>query len=180
MYRKLLIAIDPEDDHEGKRALDAGLDLLDEDGELHLASVYSPGGGGFFPHVAEEAPEEKEAEVHKKLDLLVRKYLPMNREATIHVVAGNIGEKLVALAGQLSSDLVVLVSRGSNKRWSLRKATVEYVAVNEAVEKLTSEPALPPFCSFIRHGQQSTWPWSSVHSTTDVIRPTMTESRFCP
>jgi|GEM_PF-349222 len=148
MYRKLLIAIDPEDDHEGKRALDAGLDLLDEDGELHLASVYSPGGGGFFPHVAEEAPEEKEAEVHKKLDLLVRKYLPMNREATIHVVAGNIGEKLVALAGQLSSDLVVLVSRGSNKRWSLRKATVEYVAVNApcrvivlpALEK-TDEPA---------------------------------------
>jgi len=147
MYQKLLIAIDPEDDHEGKRALEAGLNLLDEGGELHLASVFNPGGGGFFPRVADEAPEEKEAEVHDKLDLLVRKYLPMNREATLHVVAGSIGEKLVGLAGQLCTDLVVLVSRGSNKRWSLRKATVEYVAVNApctvivlpALEKAQSE-----------------------------------------
>ena len=147
MYRKLLIAIDPEDDQEGKRVLEAGLDLLEDDGELHLVSVFHPGGGGFFPHVADEAPEEKEAEVRDKLDLLMRKYLPMNREATLHVVAGSIGEKLVGLAGQLCTDLVVLVSRGSNKRWSLRKATVEYVAVNApctvivlpALEKAQSE-----------------------------------------
>lgn len=147
MYRKLLIAIDPEDDHEGRRALEAALDLLDEEGELHLASVYNPGGGGFFPHVTEEAPEEKEAEVRKKLDLLVRKYLPLNREATVHVVAGSIGEKLVGLAGQLCTDIVLLVSRGSNSRWSLRKATVEYVSVNApcpvlvlpALEKTGSE-----------------------------------------
>ena len=141
MYQKLLIAIDPDDDHEGRRALNAGLSLLNDDGELHLASVYSPGGGGFFPHVTEEAPEEKEAEVRKKLDLLVRKYLPMNREATIHVVAGSIGEKLVGLSGQLCVDLIVLVSRGSNSRWKLRKATVEYVSVNSPCRVLVL-PAL--------------------------------------
>ena len=79
MYRKLLIAIDPEDDGEGKRALEAAMDLLVEDGELHLASVYNPGGGGFFPHVTGEAPEQKEAQVREVLDLLARKYLPLNR-----------------------------------------------------------------------------------------------------
>lgn len=130
MYRKLLIAIDPEDDGEGKRALEAAVDLLDEDGELHLASVYSPGGGGFFPHVAEEAPEEKEAEVREVLDLLVRKYLPLSHTATLHVIAGSAGEKLVALAGQLCADLMLLVSRGSSGHWPLRRATVEYVSVN--------------------------------------------------
>lgn len=130
MYRKLLIAIDPEDDGEGKRALEAAMDLLAEDGELHLASVFSPGGGGFFPHVTEEAPEEKEAEVREVLDLLVRKYLPLNRSANLHVVAGNAGEKLVGLAGQLCADLLLLVSRGSSGHWPLRRATVEYVAVN--------------------------------------------------
>ncbi|MFT5767600.1 MAG: hypothetical protein ACI9DH_001423 [Halioglobus sp.] len=31
MYQKLLIAIDPEDDGEGKRALEAAMDLLAED-----------------------------------------------------------------------------------------------------------------------------------------------------
>ncbi|MGM0569846.1 universal stress protein [Marinobacter sp.] len=130
MYRKLLIAIDPEDDGEGKRALEAALELLDDTGELHLASVYHPDSGGFFPHVTEEAPEEKEARVREKLDLLARKYLPLNRSASLHVVAGNAGEKLVALAGQLCVDLVILVSRGSSGHWPLRKATVEYVAVN--------------------------------------------------
>lgn len=130
MYRKLLIAIDPEDDGEGKRALEAAMDLLAEDGELHLASVFSPGGGGFFPHVTEEAPEQKEAEVRETLDLLVRKYLPLNRNATLHVVAGNAGEKLVGLAGQLCADLMLLVSRGSSGHWPLRRATVEYVSVN--------------------------------------------------
>lgn len=130
MYRKLLIAIDPEDDGEGKRALEAAMDLLAEDGELHLASVFSPGGGGFFPHVTEEAPEQKEAEVREVLDLLVRKYLPLNRSANLHVVAGNAGEKLVGLAGQLCADLLLLVSRGSSGHWPLRRATVEYVAVN--------------------------------------------------
>lgn len=130
MYRKLLIAIDPEDDGEGKRALEAAMDLLAEDGELHLASVYSPGGGGFFPHVTEQSPEQKEAEVGAVLDLLVRKYLPLNRSANLHVLAGNAGEKLVGLAGQLCADLMLLVSRGSSGHWPLRRATVEYVAVN--------------------------------------------------
>ena len=130
MYRKLLIAIDPEDDGEGKRALEAAMELLTEDGELHLASVFSPGGGGFFPHVTEEAPEQKEAEVREVLDLLVRKYLPLNRDATLHVIAGSTGEKLVGLAGQLCADLLLLVSRGGSGHWPLRRATVEYVAVN--------------------------------------------------
>lgn len=130
MYRKLLIAIDPEDDGEGKRALEAATDLLAENGELHLASVFSPGGGGFFPHVTEDSPEQKEAEVRDVLDLLVRKYLPLNRTANLHVVAGSAGEKLVGLAGQLSADLLLLVSRGSSGYWPLRRATVEYVAVN--------------------------------------------------
>ncbi|PHQ15826.1 universal stress protein [Marinobacter profundi] len=130
MYRKLLIAIDPEDDGEGKRALEAAMELLAEEGELHLASVYSPGGGGFFPHVTEEAPEQKEGEVREVLDLLVRKYLPLNRTASLHVVAGNAGEKLVGLAGQLGADLLLLVSRGGGGHWPLRRATVEYVAVN--------------------------------------------------
>lgn len=130
MYQKLLIAIDPDDDGEGKRALKAAMDLLDEDGELHLASVYTPGGGGFFPHVAEESPEQKEAAVREVLDLLVRKYLPMNRSADLHVVAGNAGEKLVGLAGQICADLMMLVSRGSSGHWPLRRATVEYVSVN--------------------------------------------------
>lgn len=130
MYQKLLIAIDPEDDGEGKRALEAAMDLLAEDGELHLASVFSPGGGGFFPYVTEDAPEQKEAEVRETLDLLVRKYLPLNRNATLHVVAGNAGERLVGLAGQLCADLVLLVSRGSSGHWPLRRATVEYVSVN--------------------------------------------------
>lgn len=130
MYQKLLIAIDPEDDGEGKRALAAAMDLLAEDGELHLASVFSPGGAGFFPHVTEEAPEQKEAEVREMLDLLVRKYLPLNRSATLHVVAGSAGEKLVGLAGQLCIELMILVSRGSSGHWPLRRAAVEYVAVN--------------------------------------------------
>jgi nucleotide-binding universal stress UspA family protein len=130
MYRKLLIAIDPEDDGEGKFALGTAMDLLAEDGELHLASVYSPGGGGFFPYVTEAAPEQKEAEVRETLDLLVRKYLPLNRNASLHVVAGSAGEKLVGLAGQLGADLMILVSRGSGGHWPLHRATVEYVSVN--------------------------------------------------
>lgn len=130
MYQKLLIAIDPEDDGEGKRALEAAMDLLAEDGELHLASVYNPGPGGFFPYVTEEAPEQKEAEVRGVLELLVGKYLPLNRNASLHVVAGSAGEKLVALAGQLGTDLLLLVSRGSSGLWPLRRATVEYISVN--------------------------------------------------
>ena len=130
MYRKLLIAIDPEDDGEAKCALESAMTLLAEEGELHLASVYSPGGGGFFPHVTQESPEQKEAEVGKILDLLVRKYLPLNRRASLHVVAGSAGEKLVGLAGPLCADLMILVSRGSSGHWPLRRATVEYVSVN--------------------------------------------------
>ncbi|WP_373190658.1 universal stress protein [Halomonas sp.] len=131
MYQKMLLAIDPEDDGEGKCAIAAAMELLAENGELHLASAFQPGGGGgFFPHVTQEAPQEKEAEVRKTLDLLVRKYLPLNRTATLHALAGNAGEKLVGLAAQLEADLMILVSRGSSGRWPLRRATVEYVAVN--------------------------------------------------
>lgn len=130
MYRKLLIAIDPEDDGEGKVALEAAMKQLDEGGEIHLASVYSPGGGGFFPHVTEEGPEQKEAEVRNTLDLLARKYLPLNCNVSLHAVAGSPGETLVDMAGQLGVDLMILVSRGSSGYWPLRRATVEYVSVN--------------------------------------------------
>jgi nucleotide-binding universal stress UspA family protein len=130
MYRKILLAIDSEDDGEGKRALEEGVRLLGEDGELHLATIFDPGGAGFFPHVTAETPEDRENEVRERLSLLARKYLPMKHSASLHVVAGTPGEKLVALAANISADLIILVSKGAGSRWPMRRATVEYVAVN--------------------------------------------------
>lgn len=49
---------------------------------------------------------------------------------SLYVVAGSAGETLVDLAGQLCADLLILVSRGSNSHWPLRKVTVEYISVN--------------------------------------------------
>ncbi|MCM0613149.1 universal stress protein [Marinobacter sediminum] len=149
MYNKILIAIDPEDDGEGKRALAEGVRLLNQGGELHLASVYSPGSAGFFPHVTEDTPADKENEVRETLNLLARKYLPLNQTATLHVVAGSAGDKLLALAGKTCVDLMILVSRGATGRWPLRRATVEYVSVNApcavlvmpAQEKEMEEPS---------------------------------------
>ncbi len=130
MFDRLLIAIDPEDDGEGKRALETGLKLLAEGGDMHLVSVFDPGGSTFFPHVNEDAPEQRESEVRGLLDLLARKYLPLNVEAKLHVVGGDTGEALVALAGTLEADLMVLVSRGASGHWHLRRHTVEHVAVS--------------------------------------------------
>lgn len=130
MYRKILLAIDSEDDGEGKRALEEGVRLLGEGSELHLATVFHPGGTGFFPHVTADAPEDRESEVRENLSLLARKYLPMQHSASLHVVAGTPGEKLVALAANIGADLIILVSKGSGSRWPMRRATVEYVAVN--------------------------------------------------
>lgn len=140
MYQKLLIAVDPEDDGEGKLALETACELVDESGELHLASIFNPGSAGFFPHVEETTPEEKEAEVRRWLDLLMRKYLPLNRSATLHVVAGTPGESLVALADNTGADLLMLVSRGAGSHWPLRKATVEYVSVNAPCAVLILPP----------------------------------------
>lgn len=140
MYRKLLIAVDPEDDGEGKMALETACQLIEDPGELHLASIYQPGSAGFFPHVESETPEEKEAQVRQWLDLLMRKYLPLNRSATLHVVAGTPGEALVALAASTEADLLLLVSRGSGSHWPLRKATVEYVSVNAPCAVLILPP----------------------------------------
>lgn len=130
MFQTILIAIDPESDKEGPAALAVGLELLDEGGELHLASVYDPGGTAFFPHVPEQAPEEQETAVRDKLDLMARKYLPLNQDATIHVVPGTADSKLVALAGTTGADLLILASQGSGGHWPLPRHTVEYVAVN--------------------------------------------------
>lgn len=140
MYKKLLIAIDPENDAEGKHALDAAIKLLDKDGELHLVSVYSPGSTGFFPHVSQEAPEKKEAEVKQTLDELLQQYRPLKQNVNLHVIAGNTGEKLVGLAGQLGADLMILVSSGNSGRWPLRRATVEYVSVNAPCQVLILPP----------------------------------------
>ncbi|WP_372964470.1 universal stress protein [Marinobacter sp.] len=130
MFNKILLAIDCEDDGEGKRALEEGVRLLSDGGELHLATVYNPGDAGFFPHVTAEAPDDRESEVRDRLSLLVRKYLPMQYSASLHVVAGTPGERLVALAANLGADLIILVSKGSGSHWPMRRATVEYVAVN--------------------------------------------------
>lgn len=130
MYDKILLAIDYQDDGEGKWALEEGVRLLGENSELHLVTVYNPGGAGFFPHVTTEAPEDRENEVRESLRLLARKYLPMKYSASLHVIAGTPGEKLVALAANISADLIILVSKGSGSHWPMRRATVEYVAVN--------------------------------------------------
>ncbi|GGE54544.1 hypothetical protein GCM10011533_03830 [Streptosporangium jomthongense] len=130
MYQRILIAIDYEDDGEGKRALEEGVRLLSEGGELHLATIYDPGGTGFFPHVGTETPADRENEVRERLSLLARKYLPMQYSAKLHIIAGSPGEKLVALAANIGADLIILVSKGAGSRWQLRRATKEYVVVN--------------------------------------------------
>lgn len=131
MYHKLLIAIDPEDEDEARRALESGVPLLEDEAEVHIASVFNPGGVGFFPHVAEEAPEAMEARIREQLELLTRKYLPPRYSCNLHVVAGTRpGEKLVALAEALQTDLILLISRGTASHWLQRKATVEYVTNN--------------------------------------------------
>jgi nucleotide-binding universal stress UspA family protein len=130
MFHKILLAIDTEDDDEAKRTLAEGVRLLAEGGELHLASVFSPGGSGFFPHVSDDTPEDREKVVRDKLNLLARKYLPMNQPAHLHVMCGTPSEKLVALAAQAEVDMLLLVSRGPGGLWPLRRATVEYITVN--------------------------------------------------
>jgi nucleotide-binding universal stress UspA family protein len=141
MYRKILLAIDSENDGEGKRALEEGGRLLDEDGELHLATIFDPGGAGFFPHVTAETPEDRENEVRERLSLLARKYLPMKYSASLHDVAGTPCEKLVAVAANIGADLVILVSTGGSSRWLMRRATVEYVAVNAPCATLVLQKA---------------------------------------
>ncbi|WNK21148.1 universal stress protein [Halomonas piscis] len=133
MYHKILLAIDSEDDGEGKRSLEEGVKLLSEDGELLLGTVCNPGGAGFFPHVTPEKPEEREKEARENLRLLVRKYLPMAMQdgVTLHVAAGKPAEKLVALAAKTCVDLIILVSKGAgSSRWPMRRATIEYVVTN--------------------------------------------------
>lgn len=130
MFHKILLAIDYEDDGEGKRALEEGVRLLSEGGELHLATIYDPGGTGFFPHVPTETAADREAEVREQLSLLARKYLPMQYSAKLHIIAGSPGEKLVALAANIGADLIILVSKGSAGLWPLRRATKEYVVKN--------------------------------------------------
>lgn len=130
MFHKILLAIDYEDDGEGKRALEEGVRLLSEGGELHLATIYDPGGTGFFPHVSTETAADREAEVREQLSLLARKYLPMQYSAKLHIIAGSPGEKLVALAANIGADLIILVSKGSAGLWPLRRATKEYVVKN--------------------------------------------------
>jgi len=130
MFHRILLAIDTEDDDEAKHTLAEGVRLLAEGGELHLASVFSPGGAGFFPHVSDDTPQDREKVVRDKLNLLARKYLPMNQAAHLHVMCGTPSEKLVALAAQAEVDLLLLVSRGPGGLWPLCRATVEYVTVN--------------------------------------------------
>ncbi|HHX34205.1 MAG TPA: universal stress protein [Gammaproteobacteria bacterium] len=129
MFNNVLIAVHPTNDEEGKRALQEGVRLLADSGSLHLVSVFNPSGTSFFPHVIDEEPQAKEQEIRNKLDLLARKYLPLNLTANLHVLSGAPGEQLIALAAQLNTDLVILTSRGAGSRWSLRRATVEHVTV---------------------------------------------------
>ncbi len=130
MYRNILLAIDVEDEEEAERALCEGIRLLGEGGSLHLATVFDPGGASFFPHVATDASEDIEQRARDSLSALAEKHLAFNSGATLHVLAGSPGEKLVALAASIEADLILLVSRGAGGRWPLRRATVECVAVS--------------------------------------------------
>lgn len=147
MYNKILLAIDYEDDGEGKRALEEGVRLLSEGGELHLATIYEPGGGGFFPHVSTATPADREAEVREQLSLLARKYLPMQYSAKLHIIAGSPGEKLAALAANMGADLIILVSKGGGSRWPLRRATKEYVVMNACCATLILPQELEEHCA---------------------------------
>ena len=103
--------------------------LLAQDGNLHLTTVVNPGGAGFFPHVVEQEPQAKEQEALENLNLLARRYLPLDTEVSLHVLSGAPGKQLIALAAQLEADLLVLTSRGESSRWPLRRATIEHAAV---------------------------------------------------
>ncbi|SPH24440.1 Universal stress protein UP12 [Defluviimonas aquaemixtae] len=111
MARKILLAVDINNEEANKAPLAAALDLAHDGGVLHVVSVLPDFG---FAQVSQYFPEGYE---HKMIDEFthslaawVKSHVPEGVEAHPHVAHGTIYDEVVKAGDKLGVDVIVIGS----------------------------------------------------------------------
>ncbi|WP_343115661.1 universal stress protein [Ostreiculturibacter nitratireducens] len=111
MAKKVLLAVDINNEETSKGPLEAALDLVRDGGVLHVVSVVPEFGlpqvSGFFPEGYEKRMLAKFSEA---LKAWVSTHVPDGVEAHPHVAHGTIYDQVVRAADKLEVDVIVIGS----------------------------------------------------------------------
>lgn len=110
-FKTILLAVDLAEDSSWRKALPVALDLAGSEAALHVMTVVPDFGmsivGSFFP-----AGFEKQAlaESDKALHDWVAANVPSGRQVTCEVGHGAVYEEIIAMAGRVNADLIVMAA----------------------------------------------------------------------
>ena len=117
-YKQILLPIDLGHPSSWNRALPAALDLARHYGaHLNILTVLPDMGlpvvGIYFP---DDFEKKARAKAEKALEAWLKENLPDDVEADAYVAVGTIYDEIIAVAGKLKCDLIVIASHRSDMK----------------------------------------------------------------
>ena len=112
MYKKILLAVDLNEESSWRKALPVAVEYAQASGAtLHVTAVVPDFGmavvGGFFP---DDFEEKAAAEVSQKLGLFCSEHVPDDVNVQHVVGRGTVYEEILRIAREIGSDLIVIGS----------------------------------------------------------------------
>ena len=117
MYNTIILPVDLNDSASWEKALPAAVELCGAHGaKLHLMTVVPDFGmaivGSFFPEGYEK---QAVAEADKALNEFSAKNIPGETESVCNVCYGAVYEEIIATAGRIGADLIVMAAHRPGK-----------------------------------------------------------------
>lgn len=121
MFNSILLPIDVQHDASWKKAIPAALQLLNDQGELHLLGIVHDVGNAWVASYLPRGYEQKAlAEMKSSLRDLVARELPGDSRVKTHVGHGHVAETVLEMATKIGTDLIVLSANGPDEMRTFR------------------------------------------------------------
>lgn len=131
MFSNILVPIDTsyKSGTWAKPSLQSAAEMAQKTGaRIHVMSVIPENLlRGYYPDLY---TEEIVLETKKKLDAIVKEYLPSDVAAEVHVVQGGICKEILQVARELPADVIVMASHGPLTRDYVLGSNAAHVALH--------------------------------------------------
>lgn len=124
MIRSILLPIDLQHQSSWERALPLARSILAPGGELHLLGVVHDVGNAWVASYLPKGYEQRALEDMKAaLQAFVRDTVPDLPGVHTHVGHGHVAETIIAMAGKIGADLIVMASQSPDELRTFRIAS---------------------------------------------------------
>lgn len=136
MFKNVLLPVDLNHPGSWSKSLPMARDLAGAGGRLHLLGVvHDLGMASISSFLPDDFERKALTQMKESLDAFAADHLPDARNVTVHVGHGHVPESILATAGKISADLIVMASEPPDD--------LRTMMVGSAATKVVRHAAIP-------------------------------------